>query len=466
MGKAKMKETGIPYGAREKMPFWYSLAWSSRGISAALNVILVAYVTFYASDVLGLSVGIVGTMLLASRVIDAFTDMAMGFIIDKTHTRWGKARPYEIFIVLTWLFTVLLFNTPSGSRTFQYIWLFVMYVLINAICTTAYGGTDAVYMARAFTTENNRVKVMSINGVVVMFASILFNIIAPQFINSLGTTQAGWTKLSMTMAVPLALIGMLRFFLCKEIVEDKKQDGVQAQDEEKQDNLKLSDMMKLLLKNRYVFIVVGLMITCQIANNLGPVATYYFKYMMGDIGLLSLVNVTAMVVPLALIFFPVLSRKFGTTKILQACAVIGIAGMAIRTVGRTNMATLIIGSTLSGIATMPISMMINAYLIDCMDYGEWKTGVRIEGPVASVVNFSNKVGAGLASGLIGLIMGLAGYDGTLEVQSASANAAIVGCYNILPLILYILMLALALNYKMDKLRPQIQADLQKGKKQG
>ena len=89
---SKTNVNKVPCGAREKMPLWFSLAWSTRGVSAALNVILVAYVSFYASDVLGLNVGIVGTMLLLSKVIDAFTDLGIGFFIDKTHTRWGKAR--------------------------------------------------------------------------------------------------------------------------------------------------------------------------------------------------------------------------------------------------------------------------------------------------------------------------------------------------------------------------------------
>ena len=146
---SKKSVNKIPYGAREKMPLWYSLAWSSRGVSAALNVILVAYVSFYASDALGLNVGIIGAMLLLSKVIDAFTDLGVGFIIDRTHTRWGKARPYEIFIVLEWIFTAMLFSTPDIGKTGQYVWIFLMYVIINAICATALGGADAVYMANS-----------------------------------------------------------------------------------------------------------------------------------------------------------------------------------------------------------------------------------------------------------------------------------------------------------------------------
>ena len=450
----------IPYGAREKMPLWYSLAWSTRGVSAALNVILVAYVSFYASDVLGLNVGIIGAMLLLSKVIDAFTDLSVGFIIDRTHTRWGKARPYEIFIVLEWIFTVMLFATPDIGETGQYIWIFLMYVIINAICATALGGADAVYMARTFTTDNNRIKAMSVNGVVVMLFSIIFNIVAPQFIASAGTSKEGWTQLAIYMAVPLALIGILRFVFCKE-VETKHSEGENSTAKDESGNTSFKETAGALLKNKYLFLLVGMMFITNIINNLGPAATYYFQYMMGDIGALSIVNVTALITPVMLIVFPVLSRKLGTTKLLQIAMVFGIIGMIIRTLGGTNMATLLIGSGISSIAVLPISMMINTYLIDCMDYGEWKTGVRVEGMISSVNNFAGKVGAGAASGLLGLVMGIAGYDGTLAVQSESANMAIVGMYNIFPLVMYVIMLVLALMYKMDKIRPQMKADLAK-----
>lgn len=94
-----------------------------------------------------------------------------------------------------------------------------------------------------------------------------------------------------------------------------------------------------------------------------------------------------------------------------------------------------------------------------MDYGEWTTGTRIEGLVASIANFAAKVGNGVGIGIVGLVMGMVGYDGLAESQSATVNTTIVFLYNILPLILFVLMFILAMNYKVDKIRPQMNADL-------
>lgn len=453
--KEKLNEKGIPYGARQRMPIWYGGVWSTRGISAAINAVLCMNIAFYCTDVVGLNATVVGTLFLVSKIIDAFTDLGFGFILDRTHTRWGKARPYEVFIIFEWLFTALMFMVPNASQTVQYIWLFIMYTMVNAVCATALGGIDSVYMARAFTTEQNQIRAMSINGFIVMFCSIVFNIVFPRWLATSGTTQAGWTKLVISLGIVMSVIGILRFIFCKEIVVDEST----ADGKKVANDLSLKESLGLVSKNKYLYIVVGLMLLTFVVNNMQTATTYYFKYIYGDLAAQGTAAITSMVVVPALIFFPMLSRKFGTTKILQACCLIGIVGMLIRTIGGPNMATIIIGGLLFGIGTMPISMMINTYLIDCMDYGEWKTGVRIEGLVASIANFASKVGNGIAVGLVGLIMGLAGYDGLAATQSPSANSAIVFLYNILPMILFVLMFVLSLMYKVDSIRPQMNADL-------
>ena len=330
--------------------------------------------------------------------------------------------------------------------------------MINAVCATALGGIDSVYMARAFTTEGNQIKAMSINGFLVMFSSIVFNIVFPSFLAGAGTTKAGWSQMVLSMGVILAIFGILRFVFCKEIVTDDQGNGVKRA---ATNDLTLKESLGVLGKNKYLFIVVGLMLITFVVNNMQTATTYYFKYIVGDLEKQGLAAITTMVVVPALIFFPILSKKFGTTKILQGCSLIGIIGLAIRTVGGTNMTTIIVGGLLFGIGTLPISMMINTYLIDCMDYGEWKTGARVEGLVASIANFASKVGNGLAVGLVGLVMGLAGYDGLAATQTPVTNGAIIFLYNILPMILFVVMFILSMMYKVDKLRPQMEADLAK-----
>lgn len=454
---AKQNAATVP--AKKKEPLYKTWGWTTRNISQTISILLVGYVSYFCTDVLGMNIGIIGVMLIASKVVDALTDICAGYIVDRTHTRFGKARPYEVFIILQWVTTVLLFTVPNVGRTMQYVYVFIIYVLCNAVCMTALGAADSVYLARAFSTSEGRNTTASITGIVIMVGSIIFSMVFPQFVNSAaGATQAGWVKMSIMLGVPLAAIGILRFFLVKEVVTDESADSSIQQN--KENKLSVAESVRLLAKNKYALIVIMLMLITYFINNMGTINTLYFKYIIGDIGMLSFVSMTSFITPIILIFFPLLCNKLGTTKIMRICFALGVIGTAIRTVGGTNFVTIMIGTLAATVSVIPISVLINVYLIDCMDYGEWVTGTRIEGLIASTSNFAGKLGSALASGAVALLA-FTGYDGLMDVQPDSAITGIIGMYNVLPLILYIVMFVLSMRYKMDSTRQQMMADLQK-----
>ncbi len=457
------KNEGAAVAVKKKEPFWRILGWGTRNISQTISALLIGYVSYFCTDVLGMNIGVIGALLIASKIIDAITDVIAGYIVDRTHTRFGKARPYEVFIILQWLTSILLFTVPSVSRTLQYVYVLIIYTLCNAVCITALGAADSVYMSRAFTSDDARNTTASITGVLIMVVSIAFNIIFPQFLASeAGFTQNGWVRMSVMIGVPLALIGILRFFLVKEVVTDEAnaQDKEFSAQQAKQEKMSIKESLSLLLKNKYALIVIVLMFITYFTNNMGTINTLYFKYIVGDIGLLSLVSMTAFVTPVILIFFPILCKKLGTTKIMRICFAFGVIGIAIRMIGGTNFITLMIGSLAATISVIPISVMINVYLIECMDYGEWINGKRVEGQIASISNFAGKLGSAVASGAIALLA-FAGYNGLAEVQPDSAVTAIGLMFNLLPLVLYAIMFVLSMVYKIDSIRPQMMADLAK-----
>lgn len=438
----------------EVLPKYLKWAWTSRGVALSINVVLIMQLTYYCTDMLGMKAALVGTLLLASKIFDGVTDLCVGFIIDRTHTKLGKVRPYEIFIVFVWLFTILLFSAPEIGMVGKSVYVFALYTLINSVCSTFLNGGDAVYLARSIRNEQNRVSVISFSGAIMMICSITFSILMPQLVAGIGSTKPGWTVIAASLGIPLAIIGMFRFIFVKEVVAPKEGENGSTQ------NISLKTSIKCIVHNKYIWILAGMTIAVFLTTNIGSaVNTYYFKYIIGDIGLASLVSMCGMLTPFVIMLFPVLCRKFGTVKVLRGGAILGVVGYAIRIVGGTNLVTLIVGSLIGGVAILPITMMINIYMIDCMDYGEWKTGIRVEGMLNSVNSFSNKLGSGIASGLVGLIMGLAGYDGTLAVQSASAKASIVVLFNYLPMVLMVVLLVLAIMYKLDKELPAIKADL-------
>ncbi len=164
MGKETEKSGTVKNGK------FYVPAWVTRGVGLAVNSVLLMQITFYATENVGLSAGTVGMLILVSKLFDGITDLLAGFIIDKTHTRWGKARPYELFLIPTWILTVLLYSTPNSmSMTGKAVYIFILYLLINAVCVTFLSSSEAVFLARSTSDDNRRAHALTAAGVCAMF---------------------------------------------------------------------------------------------------------------------------------------------------------------------------------------------------------------------------------------------------------------------------------------------------------
>lgn len=118
----------------EKVGLGKLLLWNSSSCSVALSTLMLGYATFYCTDVLQLAPALVGTLFMVSKIFDSFTDIVAGFIVDRTQTRWGKGRPYEIFMLFLWLSTWLLFSCPTSFATAaKCIWIFCMYTDADSV---------------------------------------------------------------------------------------------------------------------------------------------------------------------------------------------------------------------------------------------------------------------------------------------------------------------------------------------
>ncbi len=199
----KKAKTRDPY----RLTVGKQLGWSGRGVSLASNVTVLSYITFYCTNILGMDSALVGTLLLASKVFDGVTDLVAGVLIDRTNTRWGKARPYEFAIFGVWISTVLLFSCPELGTVGKAIWLFTMYTFANSIFATLLNASEAVYLVRAFKYEDDRNKVVAINGTLITLFCAIISIIFPIMMGTLGTTRGGWTTMMLIIGIPLALIG-------------------------------------------------------------------------------------------------------------------------------------------------------------------------------------------------------------------------------------------------------------------
>lgn len=436
---------------------WKVPAWASRAAALTVNIAVLLQVQYYCTDALGLAPGLVGMILLISKLFDGFTDLVAGFIIDKTHSRLGKARPYEICILLAWLFTVFMFSTPvSFGTTGKLIWVFITYTMICSVFQTFLNASDAVYMTRAFRSEKDQTKILSFGSPIQMICSIAAGATLPLLISTFGSEPGGWTKISLTFAIPYGIIGLARFFFIKEvdISESQEQSGDTNQ-------LQFRVLLDCVRKNKYIFIIALFTLVGGLIQNIGSAVTnYYFQYVYGDLNVAGLFGALGIISPFLLVLMPMLMKKWSLARLSMIAAVFGAVGNLFKFIFGSNLIALLIGNLLALVPLM-VSCMINIFLIECMDFGEWKNGSRVEGGLGAINGFASKLGTGLSSVIVGFVLQFAGYDGTLSVQSSSANSAIIALYAIIPMVLFIVQFIIMKQYDLDGKLPQIRKELEK-----
>ena len=436
------------------------IIWSAKQYSGAItNTLFVSYISFYATDVLKMSPFLIATVLLVTKLFDGVTDIIAGMIIDNVRLKGGKGRPYDWCIPFIALFTILTFSAPVVNHTLQAVWIGVMYVLTQAVFNTLLQAADPIYLLKAFPEEKERNNVFSVGMVFGQLVSLVMTSIFPILVAQAGTSHSAWTRIAIIGTAPFALIAMSRFFLIKEVTIDEKNEGIQIN--KKQSKVSVLDALKAIISNRYILILtfsIFLIVICS--GMLNTSATYYFRYFVGDVKGMSVIGIASFASLIMLVLFGPLSNRFGKCNVMKFALAVSLLGNIIRWFGGTNMATIFIGMALMLFGVMPISVYFPLFLFDIMDYGEWKTGKRVEGILSVFPNFANKVASGISVSIATFILGFAGYDGAVEVQTDAAMRAIDWTFNGIPTILFgVLVIVMFLFYDIDKYMPKVKADL-------
>jgi Na+/melibiose symporter-like transporter len=428
------------------------LAWQTRGVSAAANFIVVSYVTIYCTDMLQMSPALVGTLLFITKIADGVTDLFAGYIIDRTNSRLGKGRPYELAILGAWLCTWLLFSTPvDASMVAKCIWVALMYSLISAVFVTLLGACQTPYMVRAFKTNGQLVKIATLGGIAIMVGASILHISFPVLMNRIAVSPAGWSKLVGLLAFPLGLLGIVRFLVVKETVK------VEA--EKPGEKIHFKDVGAMLAHNPNFFIIAFVWLVSSVVNGMG-IHQYFFSYVVGNIELMGTASIFSLVVmPLMFLFPPLLKRISYQQAILAGCAAYIIGGILFF-VANKNIPLIMVGALFSGLGSMPLIYLPQLMVLECGSYNTWKGRKRMDGILSAVVNFSGKVGGGLGSALLGFLLSMGGYNGALETQSDFTVLVIRILMGGVPAVLFLLAGITMLFYNLDKLMPQIKKSLE------
>ena len=440
------------------------LSWLTRvayGLGdTAQNIVwgAMSILTFFYTDYAGIDPAMVGLVFLLSRCFDGFSDIIMGFIVERTNSKWGKSRPWILWTSVPFaLSIVLIYTVPQGSSALQFAYLFVTYNFCTTICYTAlnlpYGSLSA--MMTRISKERDMLSITR------MTLSPLGKILAVSatlpLVKMFGDNQMAWVEVMSMWAVLGLLLLLFCFSRCKEtvVIEARK----------KVAKIPVGKSLKCLALNKYFWMAMTIwMMQNVIFYITGTVLPYYCKYIFMDSSLYSILYLleTGLTIGFTIVFCPALLRKFGKRNM----SLIGIRGCfvghLIYLLNPLDFNWVVFSCVIRGIGFAPLNSVIFGFLGDVVEYGQWKFHIRQEGLIFSGGSVGTKLGSGLTSAVLTGLLSYAGYVSSTTaaaVQPDSAIQMIVDLYEFGPIFVWVVLLLILWAYKLDKQYPQIMRDL-------
>ena len=418
------------------------------------------YLLYFYTDVYGLPVAIAGNIMLLARFTDAIDAPVWGIIFDKTHSKWGKSRPWFLWLCLPFaVFGVLTFWTPNLSQTTKVIYAAVTYIM----CSVLYTGinTPVTSILSALTPDpRERVTLTSFRMFGSKLGVLLVNLTALKLVQFFGQgdDRKGFMTVMPIYATGTVLLYLFAFRNLEEVVQQKKQ------------SLPFADSLRAIKGNWPWIIIFASSLFFWIAFIARvSVAPYFFEYTLHRKDLIPLAFALDFI-SLATVFCLPFFCKWTSKRNVWILGLLGmVVGQLIVYLGVQNnlsVAWIMSGWTFGFLASGMAMAMPFSILSDSVDYGEWKTGIRAAGFLTAIgAAFCLKAGAGLGSAVPAWILDWYHYAPPVhQVPVAQTPQALFGIelgFIWLPIIGFALAIIPVLFYKKyELLEPQIHADLE------
>ena len=425
--------------------------FSSCLIWQSISVFLLMYFT----NVAGVEQGAAMAIISISKIIDGITDILMGFIIERTRSRFGKVRPYLLTMGLPLaVSTVLLFSVPAGLSVHgKLIWIFVFYNLVTSVFYTAlnvpYSG-----MHNFLTDDSMERSRLSILRLIFAYAAqTLVNTATLPLVRSLGggseTSQAGWTGTMILIGAAAFGLALVTFFTTQERVGSGPEDSGSR--------LSVRTSLRAVAQNRYMLLLLGAMLFSFMAMPLtSGSAAYYAESVLRDVDATAhLTNATTIAMVAGLVFIvPFMLKRFSKRTIYQAGTCASAVACFLSFAAPESLPLLIAMNAVKGVAMGATSSMIYAMFADAVDWGEYKTGVRAAGLGTGLLQCMGKFGIGLGTALMGAVLGAGGFTAGAASQTDRGLSALVAVYTWIPGVILAASLAVMLAYGLDKRYPE------------
>ncbi|MBL3537479.1 MFS transporter [Levilactobacillus brevis] len=441
---------------KNMVPWNERIAYSFSDFACNLSFQMVGtYLMIFYTDTFGLSAAAVGTLFLAARIVDAFDGPFWGIMIDHTHTKWGKSRPYWLWFSIPFaVFCVLVFTTPNMSLTGKLVWAYVTYIGVDVLYSAVNIPITSI-LPSLTSNPQERVTLSTIRQFMGTAGATLITGITLTMVAFFGhgstTSARGWFIWALIVAVIVVVIFGFVFKYTTERVQTKSS----------RKSIPIKESLKALKRNwPWAIIIFINFIYWMGMQTRSQVTVYFFKYNMHDATLASLVLSLQLVALVAVVLTPWTASRIGKRNTMLGGMILAVIGQLLLSLGANNLSVpMIIFATIIGyLGTGYVSGLIAVMLADAVDYGEWINGVRAEGIVTSFSSFSAKLGMGIGGVITGWILTGTGYVAN-KTQTAGALHGIELNYIWVPLLGFALSGIALMFYHVDGIEKKMQSDL-------
>lgn len=414
---------------------------------------IASFIAAFYTDVFGITAAAAGTMLFTTKVIDAFTDPAMGAIADRTNSRFGKFRPYLIWgAVPMAAAAVLAFTTPDLDEGGKLIWAYCTYTLMMicyTLLSTPYSALSGVMTA----VSQERTTLISIRFIFAFSCGALVNRFTLPLVERLGqgNDALGWQLTVLVYAVLAVIIFCISFATTRERIKPPANQTANP----------VEDIRDLLANKPWVILFALAMIIMMTITMRAGSAYYYFTYYIKRPDLISSYLFWQMAAyAVGACLAPLMTRFMDKARLLKLLMmIVGALSIAFYFVPKDMIWAIFSLNILISLALGPKSPLTWSMYADSADYNEWKTGRRATAMTFSAATFAQKLGGALGSAGMLWILAAIGYVAN-EAQSGSSAAGINFLQTAGPGICALIAVAVVSFYKLSGSQLQrIQADL-------
>jgi GPH family glycoside/pentoside/hexuronide:cation symporter len=401
------------------------------------------WILIFYTDTFGISAAAAGTIMLAARIWDMANDPLMGIIADRTNTRWGKFRPYLLWISLPYaVLAVMAFSTPDLGPTGKVVYAAVTYMLLMTAYTAInlpYSSLGAVMTADGY----ERTSLNTYRFICAFAGQLLVTGLALTMAKRLGggDDARGYQLTLMVFGLISFVLFLITFATTKERIQPPP--GQRAS---------LRKDLKILFTNKPWIILssVGLISFVMFALQNASVA-YYFKYFVGNQESVQLFNVVGSIALIAgLPLSKPLAKRFGKRNVFIGSSLLsGLCFILLIVPGADDIGMIYALNILAKISYAPAVPLLWTMLADTADYSEWTTGRRATGLFFSASTFAQKGGWGIGGALAGWLLASFGYVEQSAVQSGEAITGIRMMISVFPGLLYMSCAAFLAFYRLD-----------------